>query len=90
MIGTKFGSLTRELGIPRPDDVPRIEGKSLKRDWFRRQPEKGRSTLHPWICPNCGLKLRATIKGEINSTHDDCGVKYIRAGDLDRTIYKSK
>lgn len=85
-----FAQLMGELGLERPDDVPRIEGKSLKRDWFRRQPEKGRSTLHPWICPNCGLKLRATIKGEINSTHDDCGVKYIRAGEIDRTIYKSK
>src|SRR5688572_3894901 len=53
-----FAKLMGELGIPRPDDVPRMEGKAKRRDWFRPSPEKGRSTLHKWICPDCGLSVR--------------------------------
>ena len=71
-----FGRIMNGLGIPRPKGVPRVEGK---RDWFRPTKEKGKSTLHKWECPNCGLALRVGIKGDIDSTHDACGTKYIRS-----------
>jgi len=39
-----FARLMDELGIERPDDDPR--DKEIKRDWFRIEKVKGRSTLH--------------------------------------------
>lgn len=39
-----FARLMDELGIERPDDDPRDKG--IKRDWFRIEKVKGRSTLH--------------------------------------------
>jgi hypothetical protein len=79
------------LGIQRPKDEIILPEKSKVSYWEPKDERKkrGKSTLHPWICPECGQKLRATSKGDIASTHDACGVKYIRAGEVDRTIYKS-
>jgi hypothetical protein len=72
-----FAQLMGELAIPRPEDVPRIDwtkagGKPIKRDWFRPEPEKGRSTLHKWECPDCGLRVRVGIKGNPELVHDVC------------------
>ena len=89
-----FAGLMEELGIPRPMDVPRvIEGK---RDWFRPKPEKGRSTLHKWTCPDCGLAVRVGIKEDPHLVHDVCsetrGEKVFLVKDDGRfhTIYKAK
>jgi hypothetical protein len=91
-----FAKLMRELGIPRPDDVPRIEGKEKKRDWFRPEPEKGRSTLHKWVCPDCGLAVRMGISSDPRLVHDSCSetkgekVFLVRHDGLAHTIYESK
>ena len=90
--GKPFAILMQEWGVKRPENTQELDEKSKVSYW---EPEgerkkRGKSTLHPWICPECGQKLRATIKGDIDSTHDACGVKYIRADEVDRTIYKSK
>jgi hypothetical protein len=96
-----FAQLMAELGLPRPEDVPRIDwtkagGKPIKRDWFRPEPEKGRSTLHKWTCPDCGLRVRVGIKGNPELVHDVCseikGQKVFLVQDDGRshTIYKAK
>ena len=65
-----FAQLMGELGIERPDDVPRDVRE--KRDWFRPEKVKGRSTLHKWECPDCGLKIRIGIKDDPRLVHDIC------------------
>jgi hypothetical protein len=89
-----FAKLMEELGIPRPEDVPKIsEGK---RDWFRPEQEKGRSTLHKWICPDCGLSVRIGINSDPQLVHDVCSeirekkVFLVKHDGTKHTIYKSK
>ena len=83
-----------ELGIPRPDDVPR--DAESKKDWFRPTPEKGKSTLHKWICPDCGLAVRIGINGDPYLVHDVCSeikgekVFLVRHDGLRHTIYDGK
>jgi hypothetical protein len=90
-----------ELGIERPDDVPTIDwtkagGKPIKRDWFRPEKEKGRSTLHKWQCPDCGLRVRVGIKGNPELVHDVCSeikgekVFLVKHDGLSHTIYDAK
>jgi hypothetical protein len=86
-----FAQLMEELAIPRPNDVPRVAGK---KDWFRPEPEKGRSTLHKWECPDCGLKVRVGIKGNPELVHDVCSemrgekVFLVKHDGLSHTIYE--
>ena len=58
-----FAQLMGELGIPRPDDVPTYS-EEAKKDWFRPTPEKGRSSLSKWVCPDCGLSVRIGIHSD--------------------------
>jgi transposase-like protein len=87
-----FAGLMAELGIPRPEDVPREKGE--KKDWFRPGPEKGRSTLHKWECPDCGLKVRVGIKGDPGLVHHVCSEKkgekvfFVRSDGLTHVIYE--
>ena len=71
-----FAQLMGELGIERPDDVPRSDGKKM--DWFRPEKVKGRSTLHKWECPDCGLALRVGIKDDPCLVHNVCSEKRAR------------
>lgn len=90
-----FADLMKELGIPRPEDVPREAEKPSKRDWFRPVPEKGRSTLQKWVCPDCGLAVRIGIKDDPRLVHDLCSEKkgekvFLVAHDgLKHTLYES-
>jgi len=89
-----FANLMNELGIPRPDDVPR--SREEKRDWFRPNKDKGRSTLHKWVCPDCGLSVRIGIGSDPMLVHVVCsGIKgenvfLVRADGVPHTIYKAK
>ena len=66
-----FAILMKELGIPRPDDVPREE--TQKKDWFEfGKKRKGTSTLKHWQCPECGLNVRIGIKGNPEIIHHPC------------------
>jgi len=86
-----FAQLMGELSIPKPDDVPRAEGK---RDWFRPEREKGRSTLHKWTCPDCGLAVRIGIQSDPHLVHDVCSeikgekVFLVKHDGLSHVIYK--
>jgi hypothetical protein len=84
-----FALLMDELGIPRPTEEPRED----KKDWFRPKPEKGRSTLHKWVCPDCGLAVRMGINSDPRLVHDVCSeikgekVFLVRHDNLTHTIY---
>ena len=68
-----FAGLMAELGIERPQGIPRDEGeKTPKRDWFKPEKEKGRSSLHKWKCPECGLNVRMGIAGDPMLRHHTC------------------
>lgn len=96
-----FAKLMKELGLPRPEDVPTIDwrktgGYPIKRDWFRPEKEKGRSTLHKWECPDCGLKVRVGINGDPGLVHHACSeikgekVFLVNHDGLKHTIYEGK
>ena len=71
-----FAQLMGELGIERPDDLPRMEGRKI--DWFRflkdleGKERKGKSTLKKWCCPECGLKVRMGVAGDPLLRHHTC------------------
>ncbi len=73
-----FAKIMGELGIPRPADVPREEttewtrSGGIRKDWFRTGKEKGKSTLHKWSCPDCGMAVRIGIGGDPQLVHDVC------------------
>ena len=90
-----FAQLLRERGIPRPEDVP-TEMEEFKKNCFRPTPEKGRSSLHKWDCPNCGLSVRIGANRDPRLVHDVCSelrgekVFLVQHDGLRRTIFKSK
>jgi hypothetical protein len=95
-----FAQLMHEMGLERPDDVPRDAGiewtKSggVRKDWFRPEREKGKSTLEKWVCPDCGLAVRLGIKSDPHLVHDVCSeikgarVFLVKHDGLSHTIYK--
>jgi hypothetical protein len=96
-----FAQLMGELGIPTPKDVPTIDwtragGKTIRRDWFRPENEKGTSTLKKWVCPHCGLSVRMGISADPKLVHDSCSevkgqkVFLVRDDGLTHVIYKKK
>jgi hypothetical protein len=86
-----------ELGIERLSDVPKVsEGNLVKKDWFRPEKGKGTSTLHKWVCPDCGLSVRIGIDSDPLLAHDVCSeikgekVFLVRHDGLRHTIYRDK
>lgn len=74
-----FALLMKELGIQPPDLSEKPE--AMKKDWFKWYQEthgekrKGRSSLHRWVCPECGLNVRIGIKGNPEIRHSPCEKK---------------
>ena len=91
-----FAQFMGELGIVRPKDIPRIEDKASNRDWFRPAPEKGKTTLHKWVCPDCGLNVRIGIGSDPQLVHDVCSeirgekIFLVRHDSVTHTIYENK
>lgn len=89
-----FGRIMKELGISRPKDVPR--GEIGNRDYFRPKKEKGKSTLHKWVCPDCGMSVRIGIGADPMLVHDVCSeikgekVFLVRHDGKEHNIYKAK
>lgn len=102
--GGVFAQLMEEIGVERPlipsmwlggsDDSSK--GKTHKTDWFRPTPEKGRSTLHKYTCPDCGLNVRVGVRDDPMLVHDVCSeikgekVFLVRDDGRSHTIYKAK
>jgi len=95
-----FAILMKELGIEPPDlsqKPPEIDIDWFK--WFQEmqgKKRKGRSSLHRWTCPVCGLNARMGIKGDPLIRHDPCeqktghAVLFVQLDGLPHTIYKDK
>jgi hypothetical protein len=93
-----FALLMHEIGIDPPDLSKQPEEITI--DWFKwfldslGKRRKGKSTLHKWTCPECGLNARMGIKDNPMIRHEPCEQKtshavfFVRADGLSHTIYK--
>ena len=93
-----FAVLMDEIGI-NPPDFPK-QKEEINIDWFKwyldklGKRRKGKSSLHKWTCPECGLNARMGIKGDPMMRHEPCEQKtnhavfFVRADGLNHTIYK--
>ncbi len=85
-----FAQLMEEIGIERPKDVPREEGgKPNKKDWFRPEKEKGKSTLSKYTC-GCGERVRVGKKDWPGATCKACGTEYVKDEGLTHVVYDGK
>jgi len=93
-----FALLMKELGIEPPDISQKPEDISI--DWFKwfldslGKRRKGKSSLHKWTCPECGLNARMGIKDNPMIRHEPCELKtghavfFVQVDGLSHTIYK--
>lgn len=94
-----FGNLMKELGIEPPHLTEQAEKFDL--DWFfwyldsLGKRREGKSSLHKWTCPECGLNARMGVKGDPKIRHDPCEQKtghevfFVQIDNLSHTIYKN-
>jgi len=93
-----FALLMKEIGIEPPDISKRTMGFDM--NWFywyldTEGKRKGKSTLHKWTCPVCGLNARIGIKDDPQLRHDPCEkivgheVFFVQEDGHSKTIYKS-
>ncbi len=92
--------MMKELGIE-PPELPKTD-EEPNMDWykwfldFQGKRRKGKSSLHKWTCPVCGLNARMGIKDNPMIRHEPCEIKtghavfFVRADGLKHTIYKDK
>lgn len=85
--GSPFAILMKELGIDRPADVVRASNE--KADWFEvGKKRKGVSSLHNWVCPECGIHARIGVKDNPEIIHAPCSARkgetvyFVRADTL--------
>jgi hypothetical protein len=93
-----FAILMKEFGIEPPNLSHKPDDIDI--DWFKRFQEmqgikrKGRSSLHKWTCPMCGLNARMGIKGDPLIRHNPCEQKtghavfFVQMDGKSHTIYK--
>jgi len=93
-----FALLMREMGIE-PPDLPKTD-EEPNMDWykwfldFQGKRRKGRSSLHKWTCPECGLNARMGIKDNPMIRHEPCEIKtghavfFVQKDGLKHTFYK--
>ena len=95
-----FAVLMNELGIE-PPELPKSD-EEPNMDWYKwfldiqGKRRKGRSSLHKWTCPECGLNARMGIKDNPLIRHEPCEIKtghavfFVQMDGLKHTIYKDK
>lgn len=93
-----FALLMKEIGV-NPPELPK-QTDEFNIDWFKwyldtlGKRRKGKSSLHKWTCPECGLNARMGIKDDPMIRHEPCEQKtnhtvfFVRADGLSHTIYK--
>lgn len=93
-----FALVMKEINIGSPDLSKRT--MSFDTDWFywyldTGGKRKGKSTLHKWACPVCGLNARIGIKDDPHLRHDPCEktvgheVFFVKVDSDSKTIYKN-
>lgn len=80
------GIILKRMGFERPDDVPRDD----KKDYFRPNPKKGRSTLTKYTCESCGLNVRIGVQDDPELLHIPCGTVLVKVDGKSHNIYQSK
>ena len=93
-----FALLMNEMGIE-PPKLP-IMDEEPNMDWYKwfldyeGKRRKGKSSLHKWTCPECGLNARMGIKDNPMIRHEPCELKtghavfFVKLDGLEHTIYK--
>jgi hypothetical protein len=82
-----FEQLMKELGIPRPSDIPKADNP--RADWFRPDKGRGRSTLSKWTC-GCQNVRVGTKEFHARCTHEECGNVFVQVDNKVYIIYKAK
>ena len=83
-VGSPFAILMAELGIPRPDDVVRVEGVKVKDDWFEiGKKRKGKSSLTKY---SCGCQNAWIGSAEFKAMCMKCGNVFVQAAGLRQMI----
>ena len=95
-----FALLMKELGIEPPDISKKPEEITI--DWFKwfldslGKRRKGKSSLHKWTCPECGLNARMGVKDNPMIRHEPCEQKtghavfFVQVDGLSHTIFQDK
>jgi hypothetical protein len=95
-----FALVMKEMGVE-PPELPQTD-EEPNMDWykwfldFQGKRRKGRSSLHKWTCPECGLNARMGIKDDPLIRHEPCEIKtghavfFVQMDGLSHTIYKDK
>jgi len=95
-----FALLMNELGI-HPPVLPETKVE-LNIDWYKwfldsqGKRRKGKSSLHKWTCPECGLNARMGIKDNPLIRHEPCEIKtghtvfFVQMDGLSHTIFNDK
>src|SRR5215213_527317 len=98
--GSPIDILLKEQGIFPPEDAFIVPSDN-KINWADyliykdKEKPKGRSTLHKWVCPDCGLAVRIGIGSDPHLVHDVCSeikgekVFLVKHDGLKHTIYES-
>jgi hypothetical protein len=99
-VGSPIDLLLKEQGIYPPEGAYDTTYDN-KTNWAYyliykdKEKPKGRSTLHKWVCPDCGLNVRIRIGSDPRLVHDVCSeikgekVFLVRHDVLAHTIYES-
>ena len=100
--GSPIDVFLKEHGIYPPRGAYSVLNYDGKTSWAtllfdkEKAPRKGRSTLHKWVCPNCGMNVRMGIGSDPRLVHDVCSEKQgekvflVKDDGASHTIYKSK
>jgi transposase-like protein len=100
--GSPIDILLNEFGLHAPKEAYQ-KPEEVKQNWadwliYDRKGKgkpKGRSTLHKWVCPDCGLAVRIGINSDPHLMHDVCSeikgekVFLVKHDGLKHTIYES-
>jgi hypothetical protein len=100
--GSAIDIFLREHGIHPPKDAYNVLNYDGKTSWASllfakdKPVKKGKSTLHKYTCPCCGLNVRIGVKEDPGIIHHKCSVEkgenvfFVKFEAGEQTIYKSK
>ena len=99
--GSPIDILLRDIGIVPPHGAygKPEDDKQNWADWVLskgKERPRGKSTLHKWMCPDCGMAVRIGINSDPRLVHDVCSeikgekVFLVKHDGLKHTIYKGK
>jgi hypothetical protein len=91
----EYGLYAPKEAYNKPEDIKQNWADWLIYDKKGKEKPKGRSTLHKWVCPDCGLAVRIGIGSDPHLVHDVCSeikgekVFLVKHDGLKHTIYEN-